>query len=50
MGFSIPSAQLINHVEERFDYTLLNQLISEGIFKTEVANKDFSIKIGELNG
>jgi len=41
MGFSIPSAQLINHVEERFDYTLLNQLISEGIFKTEVANKDF---------
>lgn len=41
MGFSIPSVQLINHVEERFDYNLLSQLSLEGIFNTEVVNKDF---------
>jgi asparagine synthase (glutamine-hydrolysing) len=41
MGFTIPSAQLSKHVEERFDHSLLRKLISNGLFRPEVANKDF---------
>jgi asparagine synthase (glutamine-hydrolysing) len=41
MGFSIPESQLFRHVEDRFDYSLLRELVSKGLFKPEVSNKDF---------
>lgn len=41
MGFTIPSSQLVDYVEERFDYSLLNLLVNKNIFKKEIANKKY---------